>query len=327
MYPVSYWNTEKFLPLIKLLQISPTYELARLHRSGECSPSFLKLLPTDFEDVLRTYDKFGNVMETHDFLWINLVPRQHFDFEYSSSPLQTIGYIGLENELMTTEDLQKNLSRFIESRNETIDESVYQLIVFRGSEAIHTLVEHFKYHTEQGRRFSVRSGKVRIEKNTVKFSKKRLHFAKIQKGVDLLLEKVANPTLSNWRLGLRAKYSTTFERRINNSNLLIEGIKETKVEYGKIVYRAIKKFERMAENAARGKYPCDDPIDYTKFDYNAIQKRIGSYLEWVRINKFEYPDLPNFSEYESREEAFANYKIPEWRKTKFEIDTRQKELF
>ena len=141
------------------------------------------------------------------------------------------------------------------------------------------------------------------------------------------MEKISNISLPYWRLGERVKYSATFDKRIRNKNLQPDEIKEAQVEYGKIVYRAVKKFERMAENAARGKYPCDDKIEYQKFDYPAIQKRINAYNEWLRLTPFVYPVLPPLPEVVTMDEMVRRLNILPFPTEKFEINNRQIDLF
>ena len=167
----------------------------------------------------------------------------------------------------------------------------------------------------------------RFENKKVVFQKERMHLTKISKGVELLMEKISNISLPYWRLGERVKYSATFDKRIHNQNLQPDEIKVAQVEYGKIVYRAVKKFERISENAARGKYPCDDKIEYKKFDYAAIQKRMNAYYEWLRLTPFVYPVQPPLPEVLRMEESLRRLNTLPFPTVKFELDTRQKELF
>lgn len=327
MFPSSDKNSQLFLPLFALLQVSPTYELARLFRSGVNSKKFLSLLPNDFQDVLNTYDKFGSVMDVESSSWVTKAPRRHFDFQYLNSPVQTLGYIGLEEEILSYESLLQELGDIVESRNKTNDDSVYQVIMFKGNVGLPTLVEDFKYHVKKGRRYTLPLDGAEVIQTKAKLSKQRLHDEKIRKGIELLFEKIANPSLQYWKIGERVKFSKTFDKRINNPKLSPFEIKVAKEEYGKIVYRAIKKFERMVENAARGKYPCDDPIEYVKFDYVSIQKRMNSYNEWVRLNPTQWQVHPELPEDATMEDYLARLNAPPLLKPLFEIDTRQKELF
>ena len=328
MIPISKLDFSNFPPLFTLLQISPSYELARLYRSGECSEEFLKLLPKDFEIVLNTYDKFGSVMDVIKNHWIRQIPKRYFHRQHVESPLNTLGFIGVNNDVdLTVESLLLEVNRFIDAYKKSNDDAIYQVIAFNIELGLPVLLENFKYHVKGARRMVRNNEKVDIKNEKVVFQKDRMHLNKMIKGAELLMEKVVNPSLPYWRLGERVKYSATFDKRIHNKNLKSDEIKAAQVEYGKIVYRAVKKFERMSENLARGKYPCDDKIEYEKFDYAAIQKRMNAYYEWLRLTPFVYPAHPPLPEVVTMEAVLSRLNTLPFPTEKFELDTRQKELF
>ena len=53
----------------------------------------------------------------------------------------------------------------------------------------------------------------------------------------------------------------------------------------KITYRALNKFEAIAENAARGKFPSDEPVETSPFDYPRIAKQIQRNNVWEKKEK------------------------------------------
>jgi hypothetical protein len=54
---------------------------------------------------------------------------------------------------------------------------------------------------------------------------------------------------------------------------------------GKITHRALKRFELIAENAARGKFPCTDPVDSAEFKYETLVLRLKMNAKWSREYK------------------------------------------
>jgi hypothetical protein len=328
MIPISKLDFSNFPPLFTLLQISPSYELARLYRSGECSQEFLKLLPKDFEIVLNTYDKFGSVMDIKKNHWIRQIPERYFHRQHVDSPLNTLGFIGVNYAVdLTIESLLLEVNKLIDVYKKSNDDAIYQVIAFNIELGLPVLLKNFKYHVKEAREMVRNTEKVDIKNGKVVFQKERMHLNKIIKGVELLMEKVANPSLPYWRLGERVKYSATFDKRIHNQNLQPDENKDAQVEYGKIVYRAVKKFERMSENAARGKYPCDDKIENKKFDYASIQKRMNAYQEWIRLTPRVLPEFLPLSEEITMEAVLRRLNTLPFPTVKFEINTRQKELF
>jgi hypothetical protein len=59
------WSTKGIqgyvMLMLEYLRLSPTYELARKYRTGKLTAKEKKLLPSDFDQVLKTYDEYGDV--------------------------------------------------------------------------------------------------------------------------------------------------------------------------------------------------------------------------------------------------------------------------
>ena len=73
----------------------------------------------------------------------------------------------------------------------------------------------------------------------------------------------------------------------------------------KIAYRAQRKFEAIAENAARGRFPCEDPVEQVKFDYPALAERIR------RKNKWEDEEYARIAKAnESRRQRMERANVP-----------------
>ena len=97
---------------------------------------------------------------------------------------------------------------------------------------------------------------------------KRFHANAMYKGLKLLWFKSARPKLELWRLGalsgLSDSYSSVLDptapRRTHNSIEM-----DDRIVMGKITDRALSRFEKIVENAARGKFPCSEPIEHEKF--------------------------------------------------------------
>jgi hypothetical protein len=53
---------------------------------------------------------------------------------------------------------------------------------------------------------------------------------------------------------------------------------------GKMTFRLLKKYQLIAENAARGKFPIDDKVEMSEFKYAEIVQRLLLHSKWVRRN-------------------------------------------
>jgi hypothetical protein len=56
---------------------------------------------------------------------------------------------------------------------------------------------------------------------------------------------------------------------------------------GKITSRYLSKYEAIAENAARGLFPTDRPVQSSGYDYRLIAKRLQSRSVLIRDKKAE----------------------------------------
>jgi hypothetical protein len=48
---------------------------------------------------------------------------------------------------------------------------------------------------------------------------------------------------------------------------------DDRIILSKITHRTLKRFELIIENAARGRFPCDEQVECADFDYQAIAEK------------------------------------------------------
>src|ERR1035437_3991479 len=75
-------NDWRFPQFFSFLQMSPSYELARLASLGKLSPKIPR--PKDFADVMKTYEAFGDTRQTRYWDW--WFKRAQFQFGMSVEP-------------------------------------------------------------------------------------------------------------------------------------------------------------------------------------------------------------------------------------------------
>jgi hypothetical protein len=127
-----------------------------------------------------------------------------------------------------------------------------------------------------------------IQQPKIKLNGKRLHGSAIFKGLRLLWIKSAKPNWELWRLGTYTKFSDSYSNILNvnapkRTENAIDAVDRQIIT--KITFRALNKFQLVAENAARGKFPCSDPIEISNFDYRLIAKRLADHTKWVKHEK------------------------------------------
>ena len=85
--------TAGFQLMFEFLRLSPSYELARKHRSRGLSQREMASLPTDFDQVLKTYDLIGDVSADFFRSWWLKRGLQVFGNPYKKPRVHSIGLL------------------------------------------------------------------------------------------------------------------------------------------------------------------------------------------------------------------------------------------
>jgi hypothetical protein len=125
--------------------------------------------------------------------------------------------------------------------------------------------------------------KIKNIKSSISLQGKQLNAKSVVRGMGLLMFKMAKPELENWLLGAYAKLSPSYssvldgkaQRQTRDSREA-----EDRVLMGKITARSLQKYSYIAENAARGKFPCDTKVETSFFDYENLNKVYDTTTKW-----------------------------------------------
>ena len=125
----------------------------------------------------------------------------------------------------------------------------------------------------------------------IKLLGQHFHTKAMLKGLRLLCMKAAKPNWENWRLGAISEISPSYSKVLDpraprTPKNSIE--MDDRIILGKIVFRSITKFETIVENAARGKFPCEDKVELTDFEYPKLVNRLNSHTKWIKDLKAEW---------------------------------------
>jgi hypothetical protein len=126
------------------------------------------------------------------------------------------------------------------------------------------------------------------KKPQLKLVSKRLRANVLFKGLRLLWLKAAKPDWELWRLGAKADLSDSYSKVLDpnspkKSQTFIE--KDDRIIMSKITSRYLSKYESVAENAARGLFPTDQPVISSGYDYRLIAKRLQARSVLIREKK------------------------------------------
>jgi hypothetical protein len=113
------------------------------------------------------------------------------------------------------------------------------------------------------------------------------------KGLRLLWFRAAKPNRELWRLGAKAQLSDSYSKVLDpaaprKAKDIIE--MNDRLTMSKITFRAVHRFEHIVENAARGRFPCADPVEMARFNYPEIAQRLLRHTKWVKSQKLQWTE-------------------------------------
>ena len=280
------WHTEPtaaYQLMFEFLVLSPSYELARKARANKLTKEESKNLPSDFDQVLATYDLLGDVNCILFRQWWLKRGLQVFGNPYSKPKIHEIALIENGEPTQVVKISQKLKSDYGDARQAEGLSAALILSIPLGLKRSEIL-KKFRNLLDEHKSKDVGES----EQPKIKLMGKRLHINAMVKGIRLLWFKAAKPDWDNWRLGSKARLSSSYSGVLNPSAArsthdAIE--KDDRIIMGKITHRALKRFELIAENAARGKFPCDAPVKCAAFNYEALARRLQMNSKWSKDYK------------------------------------------
>ncbi len=271
--------------MFEFLRLSPSYELARLHRSHGLTNEQKKLLPKDFDKVLETYDLLGDVQSIMFRSWWLKRGLHAFGNPYSKPKVHQITSLKADKDIDLSE-ISLDLNQFLSDtrREEGLAGSILISIPLGGrrSDVLKQINKLLKQQDALG------PALMPTKKPKIELMGKRLHVNALLSGLRVLIFKAAQPKWENWRLGACAELSKSYSDVLDykgpkKSATPIE--QDDRIIMGKITSRALKRFEFMAENAARGMFPCDAPVECSPYNYLDLQARIKQRKRWEKAEK------------------------------------------
>jgi hypothetical protein len=200
-------------------------------------------LPKDFSKVLETYQKIGDVYTKHFLEWWKDVGKDAFE----EKPNDRI-WLGIDPS-KSKDELRKDFEEFLnklEDKKKTPD-----------------------------------SNKLRFEVNKIRLTS-------LAKRHSLVLERATFNGKNGfkkeqlWKLLKSVEYPSSRSKEVRLNSKKTSNNLETRTYLSILASKNIKQAFYIAENAARGKFPCQEPIDTgLKFDFDKINAITNSYTKKV----------------------------------------------
>lgn len=276
------WHSEPtaaYQMMFEFLRLSPSYELARLERTKGLSTAARMRAPKDFDKVLATYDLIGDVGHEVFRDWWLSKGLKVFGKPYSKPDLHEIAVFAKGQEtdiLQVTRDVLNFLPNARKSEGLPATLVLSVPLEIKRSEILR------KFRILLDKHLEMNCGNSSNPMITIQG--KRFHVYAMSKGLRLIWLKAEKPEWELWRLGAKADISSSYSKildplaprkpknaiEVDDRNIL-----------GKITFRSLHKFERIAENAARGKFPCEQDVECLDFNYPNLGKRLKKYQQWI----------------------------------------------
>ena len=275
--------TAGFQLMFEFLRLSPSYELARKHRTKGLNQRELDSLPADFDQVLKTYDLIGDVSTEFFRSWWLKRGLEVFGNPYKKPRVHSICTLSAGHALDLSQ-IASPITDFL--NNERNEEGLTASLILSVPLSLKRseLLKQISLLIAANRTIATESEK----KPQLKLVSKRLRANVLFKGLRLLWLKAAKPDWELWRLGAKADLSDSYSKVLDpnspkKSQTFIE--KDDRIIMSKITSRYLSKYESVAENAARGLFPTDQPVISIGYDYRLIAKRLQARSVLIREKK------------------------------------------
>jgi hypothetical protein len=244
----------------EFLRMSPSYELARLATNGELSDRAKKSLPSDFDVVLKTFEQIGDLRETSFKTWW----RSRGSDLFGGAPTSSV-------QLLSDGSSSKNKTK---SAHNTIEVQPTDIILriptsLSSAEAMRQITDLFAAN----RSLFNQTKSSKTASSGIQILSDRIHEEKLMKGLYLVQLKAEHPDIEIWQLGTQARLSEDYAnelRPVKNLKRSMTGLEYDKAIMTKLTSRALKNYEAIIENSARGFFPSTEKLSH-KFNYDVLK--------------------------------------------------------
>jgi len=274
--------------MFEFLRVSPTYELARKAKTKGLSKLDQAKLPSDFDRVLEMYDLFGDVNKVLFRTWWLKRGLKAFGNPFKKPSVHHVASLDSKTEY-SAEQLSGRLDLYLRNARDEEGLNASVIVALPLNQKRSDVLKQVKKLLEE-----FDSPEITDEKAKVKLTSKRLHANVIFNGLRLLWLKSAKPEWVLWRLGAKGNLSKSYSGVLdaNGPRKSKDAIEiDDRIIMSKITFRSLKKYEAIAENAARGYFPTDKPAESIEFDYPQIAQRLLAHTKWIKAEKARLIEL------------------------------------
>jgi hypothetical protein len=276
------------LYLLEFLRISPSYDLAKQIRThkwtnnqisqkilalykdqkGLMDAAEIKKVIFDFEQVLKTYDLYGDISGLGFEEWWKLKGIFIYGSEYDKPKVHQIARIE-KNEKQEAFFYKALDHHFKKIRPQEGEPPALILSIPLGIPKRGLLKQVSRYIDTMKVELPSKSQRAKIPMAT-----KRLRADVYEKMIRLVWYKATYPNLAQWELAIRAKISPKLSQDLDTNSKPTKFNVDQRNKLNVVTSRMLTKAKLVAENTARGDFPSDKDLTLPDFDFDEIYKRI-----------------------------------------------------
>lgn len=306
---------QKLLTWHSFLRISNTYSLATRLNAGQMSKAEREALPANFDQVLLTHDKFGDVWAETAESWYEENALTALQVIKGANQPKILSSLFAGNEEKTAIALAKHVVGAWEQQGKQPELLISIPVNARRADIYKLLDEALDDLQDDVRKSLVPQGQDMTEKLGFDLMDTKVRLAVLQKMHKLVILRSTKPALLNWQLAEQLGLAPAHTDRIAKAHALEQASEKLiqmavratgeKLSVNALVGRYLRKAFLLAENAAYGRFPCfdelpkvDGKIVKTNFDYKSIANGVSREyyrLHGTRPDKNEYLTLFGYS--------------------------------
>jgi len=290
---------QKLLAWHSFLRISNTYSLAIKVKAGLISKTERKALPADFDQVLLTHDKFGDVWAETGESWYEENALTALQVIKGSNQPKIVSSLFAGNEEKTAISLAKHVVGAWEQQGKQPELLISIPVNARRGDIYKLIDEALDDLQDDVNKNVVPQGQDMAVQLSFNLMDTKVRMAVLQKMHKLVTLRATQPQLLNWQLAQHLGFSPAHVEKVAKAHSLKQSSNSPlqtadratgeKLIINSEIGRYMRKAFLLAENAAYGRFPCfdelpkvDDKIVKTSFDYKAIAN--GMSREYYRLH-------------------------------------------
>ena len=309
------------------LRLSPTYLLAHIHKTsykGGLTEAQKSTLPDDFDEVLKTYDAFGDIYKYPFRKWWNYYSKKLFGIRNSRLHAHVLAYVA-EDHAPDKEACLAAVSNVFKHRFfENNGSAGYLLLEVPLAD---TRTETLKYINEVLDDRYMQPSKISLNP-PYKLHGERFHYDALETALHLLCLRMQNPKTALWKLGVKAGVSEKYADLDITAKKLRKNMVEPVRVLENLTCRTFRGATLVMENAARGKFPCKDNVVIPELNYRYMwqimrRRHEANERDLIRtknlVKEGRLSGTTRFSDWE--------YNIPEYKQQRDEARKKHTERF